>query len=306
VATSVTRSSAPLTQGWSDSWGFQWEGKDPNDKTDFDRVTADEDLGKTAGLQFIAGRDFDLQKYPTDSSALIINESAAKVINFKDPLGRIVKDGDNEYHIVGVIKDFILQSPYYPTKPMMIEGAKQGNFNVIHIKLNEARPTESNLKTTEAIFKKYNPVFPFTHRFVDEEYAKKFDSEKRTATLAALFAALTIFISCLGLFGLATNMAENRIKEIGIRKVLGASVAGITTLLSKDFLKLVIISILIASPLAWWAMHKWLEDYPYRVDIKWWVFLAAGITSVLIALCTVSYQAIKAAVANPVKNLRTE
>ena len=306
VATSVAKTSAPLTQGWSDSWGFQWEGKDPNDKTDFDRYSADENLGVTAGLQFVQGRDFNLQQYPTDSLGVILNESAAKAMNFKNPIGQIVKDDGTDYHVVGVIKDFILQSPYYPTKPMIIEGAKSGFFNVMHIKLNEKRATEDNLKKAEAIFKKYNPEYPFDFKFIDEEYAKKFDNEKRTGTLAALFAGLTIFISCLGLFGLAAYMAENRIKEIGIRKVLGASVAGITTLLSKDFLKLVIVSIVIASPVAWWAMTKWLQDYPYRVDIRWWVFLAAGAVSVLIAIGTVSYQAIKAAIANPVKNLRTE
>jgi putative ABC transport system permease protein len=305
IASSVTKTSAPLTQGWSDSWGFQWEGKDPADKTDFDRFCADEGLAKTAGLQFVAGRDFNLQQFPTDSTGIIINESAAKVMNFKDPLGQIVKDNGIDWHIVGVIKDFILQSPFYPTKPMVIEGSK-GFFNCIHIKLNEARSTADNLAKAEAVFKKYNPEFPFNYKFVDEEYAKKFDNEKRTATLAALFAALTIFISCLGLFGLAAYMAENRIKEIGIRKVLGASVTGITTLLSRDFLKLVLVSILIASPIAWWAMYKWLQDYPYRVEIRWWVFVAAGLASILIAIGTVSYQSVRAAIANPVKNLRSE
>jgi ABC-type antimicrobial peptide transport system permease subunit len=306
IAKSVTKTSSPLTQGWSDSWGFQWQGKDPNDKTDFDRFSADEDLGQTAGLTFIKGRDFDLKNFPTDSSAMIINESAAKTMNFKDPIGQLVKDDNTEFHIVGVIKDFILQSPYYPTKPMIIEGLKGNWFNVIHFKLNGANSTADNLKKAEAIFKKYNPEYPFEYNFVDEEYAAKFKSEQRTGTLAALFAGLTIFISCLGLFGLATYMAENRIKEIGVRKVLGASVAGITALLSKDFLKLVMISFLIASPVAWWMMHTWLQNYPYHVSIQWQVFVFAGILSFIISVLTVSYQSIKAAVANPVKNLRTE
>ncbi len=236
---------------------------------------------------------------------MIINESAARVINFKDPLGQIIKDGDKKYHIIGVIKDFILQSPYYPTKPMLITGA-QGWFNVIHFKLNGANKTADNLKKAEAIFKKYNPEYPFEYKFIDEEYAEKFKAEERTGTLAALFAGLTIFISCLGLFGLATYMAENRIKEIGVRKVLGASVTGITALLSKDFLKLVMISFLIASPVAWWMMYQWLQDYPYHVSIHWQVFAFAGLLSLLISVITVSYQSIKAAVANPVKSLRTE
>lgn len=308
IAKAVSKNSAPLTQGWSDTWGFQWEGKAADDKTDFDRYVADEDLGKTAGLTFVKGRDFDLKQFPTDSTAMIINESAAKVMNFKDPIGQIVMDGgpENKYHIVGVIKDFILQSPFYPTKPMIIEGAKNGWFSVMQIKLNGANNTADNLKRMEAIFKKYNPEYPFEYKFIDEEYAYKFKAEERTGTLAAIFAALTIFISCLGLFGLATYMAENRIKEIGVRKVLGASVGGITTLLSKDFLKLVMISFVIASPVAWWMMHKWLEDYPYRVAIQWQVFAFAGFLSLLISVITVSYQAIKAALANPVKSLRTE
>ncbi|HEY0432325.1 MAG TPA: FtsX-like permease family protein, partial [Chitinophagaceae bacterium] len=306
VATSVTLTSSPLTQGWSDSWGFQWEGKDPNDKTDFDRFSADQDLGKTAGLTFVRGRDFDLKAFRTDSTGLIINESAAQTLKFKDPIGQIVKDDQREFHIVGVIKDFILQSPYYPTKPMMIEGAKDNWINVINFKLNGAHAIADNLKKAEAIFKKYNPEYPFEYYFVDEQYAAKFKAEQRTGTLAALFAGLTIFISCLGLFGLATYMAENRIKEIGVRKVLGASITGITTLLSKDFLKLVMLSFLIACPVAWWMMHSWLKNYPYHVSIQWQVFVFAGFLSFLISVITVSYQSIRAAVANPVKSLRSE
>jgi putative ABC transport system permease protein len=306
IVKSVTKTSSPLTQGWSDSWGFEWEGKDPNDKTDFDRFVADEGIVSTAGLTLTRGRDFDLAKYPTDSSGMIINESAAKVMNFKDPIGHLVKDGDNQYQIIGVIKDFILGSPYYPTKPMIIEGVKGGWFNVVHMKLNGSNSDVGSLNRMQAIFKKYNPEYPFEYKFVDEEYAAKFKAEERTGTLAALFAALTIFISCLGLFGLATYMAENRIKEIGVRKVLGASVTGITTLLSKDFLKLVMVSFVIASPVAWWLMHVWLKQYPYHVTIGWQVFLFAGLLSFLISVLTVSHQSIKAAIANPVKSLRTE
>ena len=305
TAVSVCKTSAPLTQGWSDTWGFQWEGKDPNDKTDFDRYVSDEGLVKTAGMQLIAGRDFDLKNFPTDSFGVILNESAVKAMGFKNPLGQIVKD-DTSYHVVGVIKDFILQSPYLPMKPMVIEGAHVQWFSVIQIKLNDKNSTAKNLKATEAIFKKYNPEYPFEHHFVDDEYAKKFEDEKRTGTLAGLFAALTIFISCLGLFGLATYMAENRVKEIGVRKVLGASVAGISALLSKDFVKLVLVAFIVAAPVAWWLMTVWLRDYPYHVGVQWWVFIMAGALSVLIALFTVSYQAIKAAVANPAKSLRTE
>jgi len=305
VAASVTKTSAPITESWSDGWGQEWEGKDPNDKTDFYRYNEDENLGVTAGLTFIQGRDFDLKQFSNDSTGVILNESALAVMKFKNPLGKIIKDNGQDWHVVGVIKDFILTSPYEPTRPMLIYGAKAW-FNTILIKFNDKNSTAANLKKAEGIFKKYNPEYPFEYKFVDEEYARKFENEKKIGTMAAVFAALTIFISCLGLFGLATYMAENRIKEIGVRKVLGASVAGITTLLSKDFLKLVLVSFVIAAPVAWWAMNAWLKDYSYRVDIQWWVFVMAGLLSVLIALFTISYQAIRAAVANPAKSLRTE
>lgn len=305
VASSITKTSAPITESWSDGWGQEWEGKDPNDKTDFYRYNADEGLGKTAGLQFVQGRDFDLKKFPTDSTGMIINESSLKVMKFKDPIGKIVKDNGTDWHIVGVIKDFILTDPYQPTRPMLIAGGKAW-FNVMMIRFNGANSTDKNLKMAETIFRKYNREYPFEYRFVDEEYARKFEDEKRIATLSGLFAGLTIFISCLGLFGLAIYMAESRVKEIGVRKVLGASVTGLAALLSKDFLMLVLIAFALASPVAWWAMHTWLSDYPYRISIQWWVFAMAGLLSVMIALVTVSYQAIRAALANPVKSLRTE
>jgi ABC-type antimicrobial peptide transport system permease subunit len=236
---------------------------------------------------------------------VILNESAVKAMSLKNPIGQTIKDNGKDWHVVGVIKDFILHSPFENTEPMVIEGAK-GWFSAVHIKLNPKKSTAESLKLAENIFKKYNPAYPFEYKFVDEEYAKKFNDAQRTATLAGLFAVLTIFISCLGLFGLAAYMAENRIKEIGVRKVLGASVTNITTLLSKDFLKLVSLSILIATPFAWWAMNKWLANYEYRVNVEWWVFALAGFLSILIALATVSFQAIKAAIANPIKSLRTE
>ncbi|HVU54465.1 MAG TPA: ABC transporter permease, partial [Puia sp.] len=286
IATSITRTNSPLTERWSDGWGQNWEGKDPNDNTTFDRYLCDEGLGATAGLQFIQGRDFDLKKFPTDSTGLIINESSLKVMKFKNPIGQRVNDLGIDWHIVGVIKDFILTSPYEPTRPILICGAKSKfmTFDVVQIKLNGKNPTSANIKGTEAIFKRYNPDYPFDYKFVDEAYEKKFEGEQAQGTLAALFAGLSILISCLGLFGLATYMAESRTKEIGVRKVLGASVAGITALLSKDFIKLVIISFILAAPLAYWAMSKWLMGYTYHVGISWWVLAMAGFLSVMIAL----------------------
>ncbi|MEO6288000.1 MAG: ABC transporter permease [Dyadobacter sp.] len=305
IASSVTKTASPLSFGNSDTWGVDWQGKNKGEKLDFDRFTEDEGLVKTAGLQLIAGRDMDLTKYPSDSGAMILNESAARVMGFKEPIGQIVKDGDVPYQVVGVIKDFLIGSPYDHARPMIIEGAKS-YFNVIHMKFNAAKSTEANLKATESIFRKYNPDYPFEYHFVDADYTLKFEDTQQVATLTGLFAGLTIFISCLGLFGLAAYMAENRIKEIGVRKVLGASVMSITTLLSREFLILVLVAIVIATPIAWLAMDTWLNDFSYRISMQWWVFALAGALAVVVSLLTVSYQAVRAALLDPVKSLRSE
>ncbi len=306
AAVAVTKSMSPITQRYSDGWGWKWPGStEADDKTDFVRMAADADFVKTLGVQLVQGRDIDVYKYSTDSTAILLNESAVKVMRLKDPLGAIIDADGEKWHVVGVLKDFIYESPFEKVQQLVVMGAKSW-FTTMHFKLNPANSTEKNLKLAEAVFKKYNSQYPFDYKFADESYSLKFQEGKRTGTLAALFAGLTIFISCLGLFGLATYMAENRIKEIGVRKVLGASVMNITSLLSRDFLTLVIISLLIASPIAWWAMSSWLKNYSYRVAVEWWVFVLAGLLSVAIALLTVSYQSIKAAIANPAKSLRTE
>ncbi|MGC1515437.1 MAG: ABC transporter permease, partial [Maribacter sp.] len=210
TATSVTKTSAPITEGWSNTWGFEWTGKEEGNKTIVQRFIADDAIAKTTGIELIEGRDFDLKKYPTDSTAAIINEAAVALMNFDEPLGQIIKDNGIEWHVVGVAKDFVLNSPFQKIQPMVIEGAKAW-FSVIHIKFNENLETTELLAQTDAIFKKYNPEYPFSYEFVDQEYAKKFDDEKRTGQMVTLFTLLTIFISCLGLFGLASYMAENRI-----------------------------------------------------------------------------------------------
>ncbi|MDE3143643.1 MAG: ABC transporter permease, partial [Bacteroidota bacterium] len=293
AAISVTKSANPITQRWSDSWGFSWDGSTEADKKiDFVRLGSDADFIKTIGVQLKEGRDIDIYKYPTDSTAILLNETAVKEMRLKNPIGVIIKGIEKNLHVIGVVKDFILESPFEKKiNPMMIIGPGVDFFQVIHFKLNPANSTKDNLAKAEQIFKKYNPQYPFEYVFADEAYAKKFKEQQRTGTLAALFAGLTIFISCLGLFGLAAYMAENRIKEIGVRKVLGASVASVTTLLSKDFLKLVLIAFLIASPVAWYAMNKWLQTYTYRISIEWWVFAGAGLLSMIIAFTTVSFQA---------------
>lgn len=305
TAVSVSKTNSPITESWSNSWNFEWKGKDEENKTLVHRLVADDAVVETMGLKLLAGRDFDLNKYPTDSTAVLLNEASVKLMGFEDPIGETVKDNGIDWRVVGVVENFVFNSPFQKIEPMVFEGARAW-FNFIHIKFNSKIKTSENLASAEAIFKKYNSEYPFNYQFVDTDYAERFADEQRTEKLASLFTLLTILISCLGLFGLANYMAQNRIKEIGIRKVLGASVQSITTLLSKDFLKLVVISLFIAIPVSWYFMDKWLEEFAYRINISWWIFALAGILALAIALVTVSYQAIKAAKSNPVKSLRTE
>jgi len=305
IASSISKTNSPISESWSNSWGLEWKGKQEDNKTLVYRMAADDAIVETMGLRLIKGRDLDLTQYPTDSTAAILNEAAVRLMGFDEPLGQIVKDNGVDWHVIGVVEDFVFNSPFQKVEPMIIEGARAW-FTMLHIKFNAQNGIAENIAAAEAIFKKYNPNYPFNYAFVDENYAQKFISEKRIEKLASLFTVLTILISCLGLFGLATYMAQNRIKEIGVRKVLGASVSGITTLLSKDFLKLVGISLLIAIPISWYAMNQWLQDFAYRIELSWWIFGLAGLLALAIAFLTVSYQAIKAAKSNPVKSLRTE
>ncbi len=307
---SSTLSANPITQRWSDSWGFQWDGSTQEDeRVMFLRLGSESGFVQTMGIDLVAGRDIDVFQYSTDSTSMLINEAAAKIMRLDDPIGKRVKFKGSDFHmtIVGVIKDFIIESPFQETiTPLMVMGPGVYYPSVVHFKLNPANSTTSNLAKIEEVLKKHNPQYPFSYTFTDENYATKFRSVERTGNLVSLFAGLTIFISCLGLFGLATYMAENRVKEIGIRKVLGASVLGITGLLSKEFIGLIIISFVIAAPIAWYFMNSWLQDYSYRVSIEWWVFALTVTAAILITLITVSFQSIKAAVANPVKSLRNE
>ncbi len=305
AAMSVTKTFSPMTAAWSNTWGIDWKGKNPDERVLVDLYYTDADWTKTVGTTIVEGRDIDVNTYPTDSTAMLLNEAAVKLMNFDHPVGEIIKTQGREWHVVGVIKDFIIGSPYNPVNPLVIGGPK-GNFSVMHIRLNKANKTSENLARMEAVLKKYNPAYPFEYTFVDEAYARKFLAEQRTGTLASWFAGLTIFISCLGLFALAAYMAETRKKEIGIRKVLGASVKDVISLLSKEFLILVLISVVIASPAAWWAMNRWLGDYTYRTDIPWWLFVAVGLIGLSIALITVGWQALRAATADPVKSIKAE
>jgi predicted permease len=301
---SVAQTSGPMTNitnSWSD---FTWEGKDPTARTSFDVMMTDWDYVKTAGLQLIKGRGFS-RAYKTDSNAIVINETAAKLVGYKDPLGKVISLGTEPLTVIGVVKDVVMRDPFKPVGPS-ITLFNVERTSIMLLRLAPNVDITKALAAIKPISVKYNPALPFEYKFADEEYAKKFTTENQVGKLAGILAGLAIFISCLGLFGLAAFMAERRIKEIGIRKVLGASVTNLWMLLSREFVILVILACLIASPLAFWLMHDWLQKYDYRISIEGWVFALAGLLAVLIALFTVSTQAVKAALANPVKSLRTE
>ena len=304
VIDNVAHSSSPTTNIWSNSIGFNWQGKDPNSLPSFGIVAVTEDFGKTIGWQIKEGRDFS-NEFATDSLAMILNESAVKQIGMKTGIvGQTISWDDHNYHVIGVIKDMIMESPYKPVKPTVF--LFRDWANVITVAIKPGAQVTNALGKTEAVFKKYNPGAPFDYTFNDDDYAKKFADEQRVGKLAAFFTILAIFISCLGLFGLASFVAEQRKKEIGVRKVLGASVFNLWRMLSKEFALLVIISCFIAIPLAWYYLHQWLLHYDYRTPISLWIFILSGVGALVITLLTVSYQAIRAALANPVKSLRTE
>ena len=308
----LSGSMGKMTEVMSGNNGFDWKGRDPRRDDSFGTLSVTHDHGKTVGWQFVQGRDFS-RKRVSDSSGLVINEAAAQYMGLKNPVGETVRwtwfrtNKVLTYRVLGVIKDVVMESPYEPVEPTFfyVKG-HNGGVNWINIKLNPAVSTREALPKIEAVFRKVIPSAPFDYKFVDQEYALKFAAEERIGKLATFFAALAIFISCLGLFGLASFVAEQRTKEIGIRKVLGASVANLWRMLSKDFVVLVILSCLIAGPLAWYFMAGWLQKYNYRDEIAWWIFAVAGAGALAITLLTVSFQAIRAALINPVKSLKNE
>jgi len=305
--TNFAESSSPVTEVYSNNDGFSWQGKDPSVNGAFDNIWVTHDFGKTVGWQFIQGRDFS-RAFTTDSNAIVINEAAVKFMNLKDPLGKIVtwtaRPGKNLI-VIGVIKDMIMQSPYDPVNPTFYFMDYE-NVNWMDLKLNPRKSAAESIAKIESIFKKIIPSAPFDYKFADSEFAAKFAAETRIGQLSGFFAVLAIFISCLGLFGLASYVAEQRTKEIGVRKVLGASVFSVWKLLSKDFVVLVMIAMVIVIPVSYYFMHQWLQNYSYRTDISWWVFALAGISAIIITIMTVSFQSIKAAMANPVKSLKAE
>lgn len=305
VVENMAESSSPTTEVFANQIGFNWQGKDPNTLPSFGTISVSTDFGKTIGWKLIEGRDFS-RDYATDSLGLILNEAAVKQIGMKkDIVGQTIQFNDKNYTVIGVIKDMIMESPYKPVTPTVFLNDPNWTGQIT-IAIKQGIPVESALSKIEKVFRKFNPGAPFDYTFNDEEYAKKFADEERIGKLATFFTILAIFISCLGLFGLASFVAEQRKKEIGIRKVLGASTYNLWRMLSKEFALLVFISCFISIPLAWYYLHGWLNQYDYHTSISYWIFVFSGVGALLITLITVSFQAIKAALANPVNSLRSE
>ncbi len=307
VVSSVSESENSITAIYNSNSGFKWKGKDPQLQEEFTSMSIGPDFGKTVGWQIIQGRDF-ISSNLNDSTGFIINEAAVKYMGLKNPVGETVDwIGNDKYHIIGVVKDMVTSSPYDQAKQTFFYWIPRwGHMNNINIRVNPAVNMRDALAKISVIFKKFDPASPFVYQFADEEYAKKFSDEERIGKLASSFASLAIFISCLGLFGMASFTAEKRIKEIGIRKVLGASVFNLWRLLSKEFVGLVIISFLISVPLSWYLMNHWLLNFEYRSAITGWLFAWTALGTILITLLTVSYQSIRAAITNPVNSLRSE
>jgi ABC-type antimicrobial peptide transport system permease subunit len=302
----VAESESNITNVYIGNSGLTWKGKDPNLQEQFTSLAISGEFGATVGWQIKEGRDFS-SALASDSNAFIINEAAAKYLGFKHPVGETIDwKGNGTFRIIGVVKDMVSQSAYDPSMQTFYYLPRWQQLGVCNIRINPRVSAHEAIRKITAVFKEFDPATPFEYHFTDEDHAKKFANEERIGRLAGVFAILAIFISCLGLFGMALFMAEQRVREIGIRKVLGASVFTLWQLLSKEFVTLVLISIAVATPAAWYFMHNWLHNYEYRTTLPWWIFASTGIGALGITLLTVSYQSIRAALMNPIRSLRSE
>jgi putative ABC transport system permease protein len=302
----VSASQSDATNTWVNNMGFQWRGKDPALQESFTTNGVSPDFGKTTGWVIAQGRDFSAD-LATDSGSFIINETAIKYMGLQHPIGEVVKWGDDgKYTIIGVVKDMITQNPDQPVPPMIFFLGKAKWMHTVNIRLDPSAGMSRSLAAIQTIFKKYDPENSVEYRFADQEYARKFEDNERVGRLAGGFTVLAILISCLGLVGLSAFVAEQRTREIGVRKVLGASVLDLWGLLSQEFVILVSLSLVIGGPIAFWVMHGWLQNYAYHARLSWWIFALAGGGAIVLTLLTVSWQAIRTAMANPVNSLRAE
>ncbi|MBX2897408.1 MAG: ABC transporter permease [Cyclobacteriaceae bacterium] len=303
----VGTSTTPLTQIWNNSGGFNWPGKDPTlQSADFGIIEVNHEFGKTLNWQILEGRDFS-HDFPSDSLAIILNEAAVRFMNIENPVGMEITNGKTKYHVIGIVKDMIMESPYLPVRHNLyfLDGHYR-YVNWINMKLNPDKSAAESLATIESVFKEFAPALPFDYKFADAEYARKFSNEELIGRLAYVFAGLATVISCLGLIGLASFVAEQHTKEIAVRKILGASLLQIWSMLSRSFVVLILLSSIAAVPLAYYLMSQWLANYQYHTEISWLTVCLSVVGSLLITIATVSYQTIKAAMVNPVRSLRSE
>jgi ABC-type antimicrobial peptide transport system permease subunit len=301
LVTRVTIAPTSIENGTGD---VDWEGRDPNVSIQFTQISVGYDFVKTMKLKMLSGRDFS-KDFPTDSTGYIVNEVALKRLGYTNPIGKPLTFWKKKGSIIGVLKDFHFDSMHEQIRPLIIRFGEQEGYGNILVKTQPGKTKEA-LASLENMCKEINPAFPFSYTFSDEEYQKLYRNEQIVTKLSNAFAFLAIFISCLGLLGLAMFTAEQRVKEIGIRKVLGASVRSLFSLLSSEFLLLVVISLLIALPVSWYAMGYWLQGFAYRTPMQWWMFALSGVIIIFIAMATISFQALKAALVNPIKSLRSE
>jgi ABC-type antimicrobial peptide transport system permease subunit len=303
AVSAVTRSNSPITNIYSNNF-LGWPGKPEDHKVIFATIATGLDYTKTMGIKLLEGRDFS-EEFKSDSAAIIVNKAAIDIMQLKDPIGQQLDLGDEKRELIGIVDNVLMGDPYASVGPMFFVLEPEW-VSTITVRLEKTSDIQASLKTVGDIFKKYNPAYPFEYAFADVEFGKKFQTINMTSDLATLFAALTIIITGLGLFGLSAFTAEQRTKELGIRKVLGASVPSLIGLMNKDFSKLVLMAFIISAPAAWWLLTSYLERYPVRITIAWWIFPLTGLVALTFALLIVTTQAIKAASANPVNSLRNE
>jgi ABC-type antimicrobial peptide transport system permease subunit len=303
--TEMTESSSPLTDIWNGNGGFSWEGKDPSLQSNFSMVWVTPQYGKTVGWEIVQGRDLS-PDISSDSNAFVVNEAAVAFMGIEEPIGKTVRWGDRDFEIVGVVRDMLMQSPYKPVDQTIFKIDDDEHANWMILKLNPAKGIAESLAIVESIYRELIPSVPFEYKFADQEHGQKFKTEERVGKLSSVFAVLAIIVSCLGLFGMASFMAEQREKEIGVRKVLGATVFSLWKMLTSEFIVLVIVSCLMATPITFYFLSGWLDNYEYRTGFSWSAFLFSGVAAVIITLCTVSYHAIKTALRNPVNSLKAE
>ena len=304
----MSESSSPLTMIFSRISSLSWEGKHPDYIPNFGRITVTPEYGQTIGWEIAKGRDFS-RDFASDSASMIINQKAADEMGMTDPIGQMIKWGGDEFardfQVIGVINNMLVESPFDEVNPTIFTMSKS-DMNCMTLKLNPNKSTSSSLMIIKDVFNKHIPSIPFDYKFTDQEHGMKFAAEEKIGKLSGIFAVLAIVISCLGIFGMASFVAEQRTKEIGVRKVLGSSVFGIWKMLANGFVVLVGVSFLIAIPIAFFILSDWLEGFEYKTDIHWSVFAMAGLGALSITMITVSYHAINSALSNPLNSLRSE